>query len=481
MLERECKKPMQRLCKESGWAGTAGVIMVLFGACSRPIRAPSPARSAPQSPSDAVVKVESRASSDAGLTDPRLAAWQGTWVVPDSFTLKWSILEIHGDSGRLTSSWFSPGPHPVRIAAVHPCRLDLESGSPKSGPVDRFFIPFVFDGETLHAGTNVAIRSDGRVVACTDYIYAFDGSACRIETGLPGTPAPDNVTCGLDGDIFFVGGDLLVPMHGNVGWADPVVAVRVASFAEAQKVLAEKEAATYDFTGSGVPIGFAGVRLGDRFIGPWRNADVGKIAGADAGLTVSLDSRGFVDEVDVVIAAGRSTIEAALTPRFGKPVAHRWVGPSSQMIVIESDSDYSGSTSVTLVILPPGETHVCGARDGFAQFYRRFERAVGAKNWAAVGAMMVFPRHDWSDVEGPETNVDNKSATDFIASPYEVFQGSLPRLIAAGGTKPRCDLVARMSSVLYGNERHSPAVYVLRQSSGEWRIVNVDHAPHDLF
>jgi hypothetical protein len=270
-------------------------------------------------------------------------------------------------------------------------------------------------------------------------------------------------------------------MHGNVGWADPMVAVRVASFVEAQKVLAEKEAATYDFTGSGVPLGFAGVKLGDRFIGPWRNAAVGKIAGADARLTVSLDGTGFVDEVDVVIAAGRSTVEAALTRRYGRPVAHRWVGPSSQMLVIEPDDDDPGFTSVALVILPPGETHVCGARDGFAQFYRRFERAIGAKDWAAVAAMMVFPRRDWSDAEGPETSVDNKSASDFIAAPYAVFQGSLPKRISAGGIRPRCDLVARMYSVRYGSERLSPAVYVVRQRSGEWRIVDVGHAPHDLF
>lgn len=460
---------------------SVGAIVFLFGACSRPIYAPSVTRSLPTASANNTASVESHASSDAGPTDPRLRAWQGIWVVPDRYTFHWSIIEIHGDAGRLTTSQFSAEPRAVRIAAVHPCRLDLEVGSPKSGPVDRFSIPFVFDGETLHAGTNVAIRSDGRVVACGDYLYAFDGTTCRIETGWPGSPAPDNVTCGLDGDIFFVGGDLLVPMHGNVGWADPVVAVRVASFAEAQKMVAAKEAATYDFTGSGVPIGFAGVKLGDRFVGPWNNAAVGKIAGADAGLTVSLDSKGFVDEVDLAIAAGRSTVEAALTPRFGKPVAHRWVGPSSQMIVIEPEDDFSGITHVILVILPPGETHVCGARDGFAQFYRRFERTVGAKNWTAVATMMVFPRRDWSDSEGPETSVDNKSATDFIASPYEVFQGSLPRLIAAGGTKPRCDLVRRMYSVRYGSERLSPTVYVTRQRSGEWRIVDVGHAPHDLF
>ena len=224
MLERECKKAMQGLCKKRGWAVATGIIGVLFGACSRPICAPSITRSSPLASAQIATKVEIRA--DERPTDPRLGAWQGTWVVPDRYSLNWSIVEIHGNAGRVTSSQFGqPGPHPTRVVAVHPCQLDLEAGSPHSGIVERFSIPFVFDGETLHAGTNVAIRSEGRVVACGDYIYAFDGSACRIEMGWPDAPAPGNVTCVLDGDIFFVGGDLLVPMHGDVGWADQVAAM----------------------------------------------------------------------------------------------------------------------------------------------------------------------------------------------------------------------------------------------------------------
>ena len=99
------------------------------------------------------------------------------------------------------------------------------------------------------------------------------------------------------------------------------------------------------------------------------------------------------------------------------------------MIVTEPLDDFSADANVTLTILRPGESHACGAGDGFAPFYRQFERAIRVKDWAAVAAMMVFPRHDWSDVEGPETDVENKSAVDFIAAPYDVFQGSLPQLI----------------------------------------------------
>jgi hypothetical protein len=101
--------------------------------------------------------------------------------------------------------------------------------------------------------------------------------------------------------------------------------------------------------------------------------------------------------VPKVIAAFKARIPA----RWGKPgrSADRdvWRGKKSALYLVQAlDSAGSGYLMLTIDLLPAGGTHVCGPRDGFRAYYKKFRRqlrvALKNKDVAAVTALLDMKR-----------------------------------------------------------------------------------------
>lgn len=78
-----------------------------------------------------------------------------------------------------------------------------------------------------------------------------------------------------------------------------------------------------------------------------------------------------------------------------------WRNADAQLFAIEYDGFLRGTPSLVLDLLPPGEEHVCGSRDGFAAFFASFRGALVAKNEAALEKMIVVNPDDDRLAERP--------------------------------------------------------------------------------
>ena len=230
------------------------------------------------------------------------------------------------------------------------------------------------------------------------------------------------------------------------------------------------ELPVFDFMGSGVPIGYGGVSIGDPL--PAITARRGTFGGAASDMWVHSDDGSTVSQIAIWIDGD---LEAALATRFGPANHHMWKGTASWLIDAPNPFDFSGMPNTVVVIVRPDEHHVCGRNDGFAQFYTALQHAVAARDWAAVAKSMAFPQIDWSDVEGGGERVELAGPADLVKEPSAVFSFELLR-----GTVT-CDLGARRYTVVFGSARLSPAIYVERDDGGVWKLVGVGHAPHDLY
>jgi hypothetical protein len=227
----------------------------------------------------------------------------------------------------------------------------------------------------------------------------------------------------------------------------------------------------FDFIGAGVPTGFGGVSLGDPL--PAVAQRQGTFGGANADLWVGSDDGTTVSQIGVWIDGD---IEPVLAKRFGRKDQDTWKGAASWVVTAPLPFDFSGGAPGTrLVIVRPDEHHVCGRDDGFAAFYATLQRNVRAHDWDAVARSMTFPQTDWSDSEGAEVSVGLSGPADLVADPTSVFRFELR------GGSAMCDLGYREYTVVYGTARLSPAIYAVRGAHGEWRIIDIGHAPHDLW
>jgi hypothetical protein len=224
----------------------------------------------------------------------------------------------------------------------------------------------------------------------------------------------------------------------------------------------------FDFVGDGVPIGFGDVKLGDP--SATTRSGNGTFDGADAGYMAYAED-GAISQISVWIGSGN--LGDKLARRFGAGKQTVWKGPASWLIQTQPPFDFSGMGAIHLVIVRPGEQHVCGHHDGFAGFLTGLQRAVAAADWPTVARSMTFPITTWNDIEGADDPIALPTAADFIAKAPSVFNFPL-----RSGTVV-CDLDARTYHVIYGIARLSPAITVIRDNQ-QWRIVDVGHAPHDL-
>ena len=386
----------------------AAAAVLLLAACARdPSHAP-------------VARADATAPCPPGIDageDP-LRPWQGTWVISDHGD--WLILDVHDADATIyeRARFGDEGPHTGRLE-VGPCAVRVLTNSDVQ-------IPFVFADGVLHAGTGVARRVPGGIVACDGYlVYTWDGHRCEAQEG---DREPWPASCRVDGDVFYGfstelwEGTLAVPLRGEVGWDNRPPSIHAVDLADAQRLVAEKDrtrdASTLDLA-DGVPVGFGGVKLGDRFTGPLFGNYV--LAGAPVSVDVFSNTDGVVDEISV-LGHVNVDLKRALAPLVGASAHGRWSGPASQAIM----STWSGigdSPSQAMLILPPGERHVCGNEDGFTDFWLAFQRAVAGERWADVATM------------------------PWVSPPEEVFDAKLRKEIAAGYRRRRCDLVTRTVSL----------------------------------
>lgn len=155
--------------------------------------------------------------------------------------------------------------------------------------------------------------------------------------------------------------------------------------------------------GEAPPVELAGYRLGERVRGA--AARVIEAAGWRGDARAIVDARGRVRHVVVELMPedDGGVAVAELARRLGP----RRRGRRAQVFVAEYGGFLRGTPSVVIELLPPGERHVCGARDGFAAFFRRYRRALARTDPALAarlrGAPPVCVRarevYQWATVE----------------------------------------------------------------------------------
>lgn len=230
----------------------------------------------------------------------------------------------------------------------------------------------------------------------------------------------------------------------------------------------------------------AGIHLGDK--APRTPPGRFEFAGHDASVRVATE-RGKVVQLTVWIdcfdrggGGSRADLERALRASLGRRRSNLWIGQRAVLREVQQPFDFSGSCSFVLVLVPPGEAHVCGKRDGFARFYRRFARAVARRDWVEVASQMTLPQRDWDDVEGADLPVQVANRADVAKKAGDLFPARLRGAIVRRGARGAvCDAGGREYVIRYGSERLAPAIYAGRDAAGRWRITAIGHAPHDLF
>ncbi|MDQ3336042.1 MAG: hypothetical protein M4D80_12810 [Myxococcota bacterium] len=151
--------------------------------------------------------------------------------------------------------------------------------------------------------------------------------------------------------------------------------------------------------GTGPSNRLGGYELGQPADVPYRRITI--TSWGDAG-THAIVRDGKVAHVVVELAPDGNDVEAMsakiadattrIERRWGAPrkgERARWRGAAAQLFVIEYDGFLRGTPSLVVDLLPLGDEHVCGARDGFAAFFAKFRKAIVAGDKTALATMIV--------------------------------------------------------------------------------------------
>jgi hypothetical protein len=160
----------------------------------------------------------------------------------------------------------------------------------------------------------------------------------------------------------------------------------------------------------------------------------------------------------------------AITKAFGAPPVvnaqgdRLWEGTTNAVLLFKID--YSNGVVVQLVPPQPDGKRVCWAKDGFAEFWTTFAKAVGSgKPAATAAASFVFP---FKDDDG---NFELKNAKELEAKWSELVSADDAKEITSGAMTRTCE----HDSQRYAIFLHDPNadLYATRAADGTWRWTSI--------
>lgn len=152
------------------------------------------------------------------------------------------------------------------------------------------------------------------------------------------------------------------------------------------------------------------------------------------------------------------------TPRKGSRPS--WRGKTAQLFAVEYDGFLRGTSSLVVDLLPAGDDHVCGSRDGFAAFFARFEKALVGKDDPALAALVTL---------------DAANDMAFCTDPGEgatyarCAAALLPRLPAT----PECSVSHEVYYWRTIEKHHGGAYFVFSRSGSTWKASGPIGIGHD--
>jgi hypothetical protein len=153
------------------------------------------------------------------------------------------------------------------------------------------------------------------------------------------------------------------------------------------------------------------------------------------------------------------------TPKQG--VRELWSGPTAKLYAVMHEGALVGAPFLVFDLLPPGEDHVCGARDGFSTFFDRFKQILAKRDAAALAKISI-------------SNPDEGDSEECLEpGPGKTYFDCAAQVVARLAEPPSCNVSQGVYYWAIDPDLASYGYFVFSRIGTEWKVRGPLSIGHD--